>query len=160
MMIQKSIFLLLVFFNLSATFAQANNNQLESANIFSPNRIHITAAIFKRELDLQKQRLDEINRQLSYAPNSETATRLRDQANNIRFGSYNIQVRNAAAQAALGDSVAMGQLANAAQVNYAETNIGFVVVQLSTNQQWVAVTSPMSRENFVNYMYQLIFGAY
>ena len=97
---------------------------------------------------------------LSVAPDAKTAARLRNEANNIRFGFYEIQLRNAAGQAALGDPISLAQLASAAGVSYAQTSNGFIVVQPTGNQQWSAAGPPMSRENFVNYLYILKFGDY
>jgi len=126
---------------------------------FSPEQVTRIATAAQQDLRIKQLQLAEINRQLSYAPDLATATSLRNQANEIRFGAYQAQLVNATAQAVGGDEQAMAQLANAARVQYAQTNQGFVAVAMGQDGQYRATTPPMSRERFINTLYSEATGA-
>ena len=126
---------------------------------FSPEQVTRIAAAAQQDLRIKQLQLQEINNQLSYAPDLATATKLREQANQIRFGAYQAQLVNATAQAVGGDEQAMAQLANAARVQYAQTNQGFVAVAMGQDGQYRATTPPMSREQFINTLYSEATGA-
>jgi hypothetical protein len=126
---------------------------------FSPEQVTRIAAAAQQDLRIKQLQLQEINNQLSYAPDLATATKLRAQANDIRFGAYQAQLVNATAQAVGGDEQAMAQLANAARVQYAQTNQGFVAVAMGPDGQYRATTPPMSRERFINTLYSEATGA-
>jgi hypothetical protein len=126
---------------------------------FSPEQVTRIAAAAQQDLRVKQLQLQEINNQLSYAPDLATATKLREQANQIRFGAYQAQLVNATAQAVGGDEQAMAQLANAARVQYAQTNQGFVAVAMGQDGQYRATTPPMSRERFINTLYSEATGA-
>jgi hypothetical protein len=126
---------------------------------FSPEQVTRIATAAQQDLRIKQLQLAEINRQLSYAPDLATATSLRNQANDLRFGAYQAQLVNATAQAVGGDEQAMAQLANAARVQYAQTNQGFVAVAMGQDGQYRATTPPMSRERFINTLYSEATGA-
>jgi hypothetical protein len=126
---------------------------------FSPEQVTRIATAAQQDLRIKQMQLAELNEQLSYAPDLATATKLREQANQIRFGAYQAQLVNATAQAVGGDEQAMAQLANAARVQYAQTNQGFVAVAMGQDGQYRATTPPMSRERFINTLYSEATGA-
>jgi len=126
---------------------------------FSPEQVTRVAAAAQQDLRIKQLQLQEINNQLSYAPDLATATKLREQANQIRFGAYQAQLVNATAQAVGGDEQAMAQLANAARVQYAQTNQGYVAVAMGQDGQYRATTPPMPREQFINTLYSEATGA-
>jgi hypothetical protein len=126
---------------------------------FSPEQVTRIATAAQQDLRIKQLQLAEINNQLSYAPDLATATKLRAQANDIRFGAYQAQLVNATAQAVGGNEQAMAQLANAARVQYAQTPQGFVAVAMGPDGQYRATTPPMSRERFINTMYSEATGA-
>jgi hypothetical protein len=126
---------------------------------FSPEQVTRVAAAAQQDLRIKQLQLAEINRRLQYAPDLQTATSLRNQANEIRFGAYQAQLTNAAAQAMSGNEQAMAQLANAARVQYAQTNQGFVAVAMGQDGQYRATTPPMPRERFINMLYSEATGA-
>ena len=130
------------------------------ATMFSPEYINNTAAQTSEELRLARVKLAEINRRLSYAPDLATAQKLRDAANDVRFGAQNALYRDAAVRAAAGDENAMAQLASAAGVQYAQTDAGYVQAVLDpTSGRYRAVSEPMSRETFINNLYSVATGA-
>ena len=130
------------------------------ATMFSPEYINNTAAQTSEELRLAQIKLAEINRRLSYAPDLATAQKLRDAANEVRFGAQNALYRNAAVRAATGDENSMAQLASAAGVQYAQTDAGYVQAVLDpTSGQYSAASEPMSREAFINNLYSVATGA-
>jgi hypothetical protein len=105
-------------------------------------------------------KLAEVNRQLAVAPTAADAARLRTQANDLRFGAYGAQLKNAFVQAVSGNQNAVGQLANAAGVQYAQTPQGFVAVRLDPAKgQYVAVSEPAPMHVFVRQMYDEASGA-
>ena len=134
--------------------------QPAAGQMFSPEQITQVAAATQQELRMTEMRLAEINRQLSYAPTLEAATRLRAQANDLRFGAFNAQLKNAAVQASTGNQQAVAQLATAAGVQYAQTPQGYVAAQLNpATGQYVATTQPAPLEQFVNTLYSEATGA-
>jgi soluble lytic murein transglycosylase-like protein len=126
---------------------------------FTPEQVTRVAAAAQQDLRIKQLQLAEINRRLQYAPDLQTATSLRNQANEIRFGAVQAQLTNATAQAMGGNEQAMAQLANAARVQYAQTPQGFVAVALGQDGQYRATTPPMSRERFINTLYSEATGA-
>jgi soluble lytic murein transglycosylase-like protein len=126
---------------------------------FSPEQVTRIAATAQQDLRIKQLQLAEINNQLSYAPDLATATKLREQANQIRFGAYQAQLVNATAQAVGGSEQAMAQLANAARVQYAQTDQGYVAVAMGPDGQYRATTPPMPRERFINTLYSEATGA-
>jgi hypothetical protein len=126
---------------------------------FSPEQVTRVAAAAQQDLRIKQLQLAEINRRLQYAPDLQTATSLRNQANEIRFGAFQAQLTNAAAQAMSGNEQAMAQLANAARVQYAQTPQGFVAVAMGQDGQYRATTPPMPRERFINTLYSEATGA-
>jgi soluble lytic murein transglycosylase-like protein len=126
---------------------------------FSPEQVTRIATAAQQDLRIKQLQLAEINRQLSYAPDLATATSLRNQANEIRFGAYQAQLVNATAQAVGGSEQAMAQLANAARVQYAQTDQGYVAVAMGPDGQYRATTPPMPRERFINTLYSEATGA-
>ena len=74
---------------------------------FSPEQVTRIATAAQQDLRIKQLQLAEINNQLSYAPDLATATKLREQANQIRFGAYQAQLVNATAQAVGGNEQAM-----------------------------------------------------
>jgi hypothetical protein len=141
--------------------AQAPAAQAPAAGqMFSPEQITQVAAATQQELRMTELRLAEINRQLSYAPTLQDAQRLRAQANELRFGAFNAQLKNAAVQASTGNQQAVAQLATAAGVQYAQTPQGYVAAQLNpATGQYVAVTQPAPLEQFINTLYSEATGA-
>ena len=115
---------------------------------FTPEQVTRVAAAAQQDLRIKQMQLAEINRRLQYAPDLQTATSLRNQANEIRFGAFQAQLTNATAQAMGGNEQAMAQLANAARVQYAQTPQGYVAVALSPDGQYRATTAPVSAEKF------------
>lgn len=126
---------------------------------FTPEQVTRVAAAAQQDLRIKQLQLAEINRRLQYAPDLQTATSLRNQANEIRFGAVQAQLTNATAQAMGGNEQAMAQLANAARVQYAQTPQGFVAVALGQDGQYRATTPPMPRERFINTLYSEATGA-
>jgi hypothetical protein len=145
----------------AAAPAQAPAAQAPAAGqMFSPEQITQVAAATQQELRMTELRLAEINRQLSYAPTLQDAQRLRAQANELRFGAFNAQLKNAAVQASTGNQQAVAQLATAAGVQYAQTPQGYVAAQLNpATGQYVAVTQPAPLEQFINTLYSEATGA-
>lgn len=134
--------------------------QPAAGQMFSPEQVTQVAAATQQELRMTEMRLAEINRQLAYAPTLEAAQRLRAQANDLRFGAFNAQLRNAAVQASTGNQQAVAQLATAAGTQYAQTPQGYVSVQLDpATGQYVATTQPAPLEQFVNTLYSEATGA-
>lgn len=127
---------------------------------FSAEQVTRVAEATQQELRMTEMRLAELNRQLSYAPDLVTANSLRTQANELRFGAYNAQLRNAAMQASTGNQDAVAQMATAAGVQYAQTPQGYVAAQLDpATGQYMATTQPMPLEQFVNALYSEASGA-
>ena len=126
---------------------------------FTPEQVTRVAAAAQQDLRIKQMQLAEINRRLQYAPDLQTATSLRNQANEIRFGAFQAQLTNATAQAMSGNEQAMAQLANAARVQYAQTPQGFVAVAMGQDGQYRATTPPMPRERFINTLYSEATGA-
>jgi lysozyme family protein len=147
----------------TATTAQAPAAQAPAAApsmSFTPEQVTQVAAATQQELRMTEMRLAEINRRLSYAPTAQEAAQLRAQANELRFGAFNAQLKNAAVQASTGNQEAVAQLANAAGVQYAQTPQGYVAVRLDPAKgQYVATTQPAPLDRFINTLYSEATGA-
>lgn len=126
---------------------------------FSPEQVTRISNAVQQDLRVKQLQLAEINRLLAAAPDMQTAQNLRSQANEIRFGAFQAQLLNASAQALSGDERAVAQLANAARVQYAQTQQGYVPVQMGPDGQYQAVGEPRSREDFVNALFSEASGA-
>jgi hypothetical protein len=127
---------------------------------FTPEQVNQLAVATDQEMRMINMKLAEVNRQLSVAPTAADAVRLRTQANDLRFGAYGAQLKNAFVQGISGNQDAIGQLANAAGVQYAQTPQGFVAVRLDPAKgQYVAVTEPAPMHVFVRQMYDEASGA-
>jgi hypothetical protein len=127
---------------------------------FTPEQVNQLAVATDQEMRMINMKLAEVNRQLSVAPTAADAVRLRTQANDLRFGAYGAQLKNAFVQGITGNQDAIGQLANAAGVQYAQTPQGFVAVRLDPAKgQYVAVTEPAPMHVFVRQMYDEASGA-
>jgi hypothetical protein len=127
---------------------------------FTPEQVNQLAVATDQELRMINMKLAEVNRQLAVAPTAAQAVQLRTQANDLRFGAYGAQLKNAFVQAISGNQDAVGQLANAAGVQYAQTPQGFVAVRLDPAKgQYVAVTEPAPMHVFVRQMYDEASGA-
>jgi len=120
---------------------------------FGPEQVTRISTAVQQDLRVKQLQLAEINRLLQMAPDVQTATQLREQANNIRFGAFQSQLVNASAQALGGDENAVAQLANAARVQYAQTDEGYVAVQQGPDGQFRATSQPMDREQFINALF-------
>jgi soluble lytic murein transglycosylase-like protein len=127
---------------------------------FTPEQINQLAVSADQELRMAKMQLAEINRQLSVAPTAAAATSLREKAVGLVSAAYGAQLKNAFVQGISGNQDAIGQLANAAGVQYAQTPQGFVAVRLDPAKgQYVAVTQPAPMHVFVRQMYDEASGA-
>jgi hypothetical protein len=126
---------------------------------FSPEQVTRISNAVQQDLRVKQLQLAEVNRLLQLAPDVQTATQLREQANNIRFGAFQAQLLNASAQALGGDENAVAQLATAARVQYAQTNEGYVAVQQGPDGQFRATGKPMDREQFINALFSEASGA-
>jgi hypothetical protein len=127
---------------------------------FTPEQVNQLAVATDQELRMINMKLAEVNRQLAVAPTAAQAVQLRTQANDLRFGAYGAQLKNAFVQGISGNQDAIGQLANAAGVQYAQTPQGFVAVRLDPAKgQYVAVTEPAPMHVFVRQMYDEASGA-
>jgi hypothetical protein len=127
---------------------------------FTPEQVNQLAVATDQEMRMINMKLAEVNRQLSVAPTAADAVRLRTQANDLRFGAYGAQLKNAFVQGITGNQDAIGQLANAAGVQYAQTPQGFVAVRLDPAKgQYVAVSEPAPMHVFVRQMYDEASGA-
>lgn len=144
----------------AAAPTQPGAAQPAAGQTFSPEQVTQVAAATQQELRMTEMRLAEINRRLSYAPTLQEAQQLRAQANDLRFGAFNAQLKNAAVQASTGNQQAVAQLATAAGVQYAQTPQGYVAAQLNpATGQYVATTRPAPLEQFVNTLYSEATGA-
>jgi hypothetical protein len=127
---------------------------------FTPDQITRISSQAQQELRMADMRLQELNRLLPLAPDVATASKIREQANQIRFTSFGVQVTDAAAQAMGGNQQALAQLATAARVQYAQTPQGFVEVALDpATNQYKAVSQPMPLNSFINSLYSVATGA-
>lgn len=127
---------------------------------FTPEQITRISSQAQQELRMADMRLQELNRLLPLAPDVATASKIREQANQIRFTSFGVQVTDAAAQAMGGNQQALAQLATAARVQYAQTPQGFVEVALDpATNQYKAVSQPMPLNSFINSLYSVATGA-
>lgn len=127
---------------------------------FTPEQITRISTQAQQELRMADMRLQELNRLLPLAPDVATASKIREQANQIRFTSFAVQLTDAAAQAMGGNQNALAQLATAARVQYAQTPQGFVEVSLDpATNQYKAVSQPMPLNSFVNSLYSVATGA-
>ncbi len=127
---------------------------------FTPEQITRISTQAQQELRMADMRLQELNRLLPLAPDVATASKIREQANQIRFTSFAVQLTDAAAQAMGGNQNALAQLATAARVQYAQTPQGFVEVSLDpATNQYKAVSQPMPLNSFINSLYSVATGA-
>lgn len=127
---------------------------------FTPEQITRISTQAQQELRMADMRLQELNRLLPLAPDVATASKIREQANQIRFTSFAVQLTDAAAQAMGGNQNALAQLATAARVQYAQTPQGFVEVALDpATNQYKAVSQPMPLNSFINSLYSVATGA-
>jgi hypothetical protein len=127
---------------------------------FTPEQVTQLSARAQQESRMAQLRLQELNRLLPLAPTAEVASKIREEANKVRFGGYAAQLVDASAQAIGGNQQALTQLATAAQVQYAQTPQGFVEVALDpATSQYKAVSQPMPLNTFVNQLYAVASGA-
>lgn len=125
----------------------------------SPEQVTQVSAAAQQGLRVKQMRIQELARQLQSAPNLQQAQALQDQINELRFGAFQDQLVNASAQALGGNEQAVAQLANAARVQYAQTQQGYVVVRLGNDGQYQAVGEPMERAQFVSELFAEASGA-
>jgi hypothetical protein len=127
---------------------------------FTPEQVTQLSARAQQESRMAQLRLQELNRMLPMAPTAEVASKIREEANKVRFGGYSAQLVDASAQAIGGNQQALSQLATAARVQYAQTPQGFVEVALDpATSQYKAVSQPMPLNTFVNKLYDVASGA-
>jgi hypothetical protein len=127
---------------------------------FTPEQVTQLSARAQQESRMAQLRLQELNRMLPLAPTAEVASKIREEANKVRFGGFSAQLVDASAQAIGGNQQALSQLATAARVQYAQTPQGFVEVALDpATSQYKAVSQPMPLNTFVNQLYAVASGA-